>query len=125
MALAEGRFTLPSETRMIEEQRLLLENLTGITSHYANHHSIDLLNEIRGQLPHDKESMRAVMDRFLGMDKPDRNNFILGRRLGYYRRLSDMDNALTREFVDKQLQKIQEAGDGLETVFHSLRTQVM
>ncbi|HCY87004.1 MAG TPA: radical SAM protein, partial [Desulfobacteraceae bacterium] len=35
--MADGAFTLPSEAEMIAEQRLLLENLEGITSHYANH----------------------------------------------------------------------------------------
>ncbi|MCG8635485.1 MAG: radical SAM protein [Desulfobacterales bacterium] len=123
--MAKGQFILPSETGMIQEQRLLLENLTGITSHYANHHGIDLLNEVRGQLPHDKETMLAILDRFLNMSEPARNNFILGRRLGYYRRLSDMDNSLTREFVGKQLKKLRESGEDLETIFHSLRKQVV
>ncbi|MCG8617366.1 MAG: radical SAM protein [Desulfobacterales bacterium] len=123
--MAEGVFTLPSEAEMIAEQRLLLENLEGITSHYANHHGIDLLLEIRGQLPHDRDAMLAIMDRFLDMEKDDQNNFILGRRLGYYRRLSDMENGLNRGFVDKQLDRINTAGEDLETVFHSLRTQIV
>lgn len=123
--MATGEFTLPSETEIIAEQRLLLEHLEGITSHYANHHSIDLMLEIRGQLPRDKGAMLAVMDRFLEMEKQDRDNFILGRRLGYYQRLSDMDNSLNREFVDKQVTRLLDAGEDLETVFHSLRTRVI
>ena len=35
--MVKGKFVLPSEVEIISEQRLLLENLEGITSHYANH----------------------------------------------------------------------------------------
>lgn len=123
--ISQGDFTLPTETEMIAEQRLLLEHLNGITGSYVNHHGINLLLEIRGQLPRDKERMLAVMDRFLEMDRPHRHNFILGRRMGYYRRLSDMDNTFNRHAVDRQLENIRETGQDPETVFHDLRRQVI
>ncbi len=123
--MTSGEFTLPSESAMIAEQRLLVENLDKITSHYANHHAIDLVLEIRGQLPQDKNHILAVMDRFLTLDEASRHLFILGRRLGYFNRLSDMENAMTREFVEKQMLKIQKSGEDVEAVFHSLRTRVV
>lgn len=123
--MATGRFTLPSEAQIIEEQRLLLENLEGIESHYANHHSVDLLLEVRGQLPRDKARLLAVLDRFLGLDPKDQINFTLGRRLGYYQRLSDMDNGLTYDFVERQAQKIRDGGEFFEEIFHRLRKQVI
>jgi coproporphyrinogen III oxidase-like Fe-S oxidoreductase len=125
LQMAAGRFTLPSETEIIEEQRLLLENLEGIKSHYANHHSVDLLLEVRGQLPRDKARLLAVLDRFLGLDPKDQLNFTLGRRLGYYQRLSDMDNGLTYDFVERQAQKIRDGGESFEEIFHRLRKQVI
>lgn len=125
LQMAEGRFTLPSEAEIIKEQRLLLENLEGIESHYANHHSVDLLLEVRGQLPRDKARLLAVLDRFLGLDPKDQINFTLGRRLGYYQRLSDMDNGLTFDFVERQAQKIREGDESFEEIFHRLRTQVI
>lgn len=123
--MAAGRFTLPSETEIIQEQRMLLENLSGIESHYANHHSVDLLLEVRGQLPRDKARLLAVLDRFLGLDPKDQINFTLGRRLGYYQRLSDMDNGLTYDFVERQAQKIRAGGESFEEIFHRLRIQVI
>ena len=123
----EGLVTLLSESRMIGEQRLMLENLNGVSSHYANHHAVDLLLEVRGQLPQDKPNLLGVLDRFLSMDESARNNFILGRRLGYYHRLSDMDEAARHDFVDRQLRKITGAGKGhdLESIFHDLRRQII
>jgi radical SAM superfamily enzyme YgiQ (UPF0313 family) len=124
--MANGDFTLPSEAQILSEQRMLLENLEGITSDYANHHSVDLLLEVRGQLPHDKDRLLAILDRFLCLSKPDQINFILGKRLGYYQQLSDQEDDLKYRFVEKQVQKIQKAGsESFEEIFHNLRCQVI
>jgi len=124
LQMANKEFTLPSETGMISEQRLLLEQLDGINSHYANHHGIDLLLEVRGQLPDDKDRLLSILDRFLSLKEADRINFILGRRLGYYRRLSDQENDLQYRLVEKQVKKIQQS-DSIEGLFHTLRIQVI
>jgi hypothetical protein len=123
--MAGGKFTLPTEAAIIQEQRWLLENLSGIESHYANHHNVDLLMEVRGQLPRDKAKLLAVLDRFLGLDPQEQINFVLGRRLGYYRRLSDMENDQTHQFVEKQAQKIREGQESFEEIFHRMRKQVI
>lgn len=124
--ITKGEFTLSSETQIIFEQRQLLENLEGITSHYANHHSVDLLLEVRGQLPHDKDRLVAILDQFLSLSEPDQINFILGRRLGYYRLLSDQKNDIQYRFVEKQIKKIKQTGaESFEEIFHNLRTQVI
>ncbi|WP_300465305.1 hypothetical protein [Desulfobacula sp.] len=57
------------------------------------------------------------------MDKQAQNNFVLGRRLGYYQRLSDMDTSMNRDFVDKKLATVK--GQDLEAIFHDLRRQVI
>lgn len=124
--MAEKTFTLPTETRMIEEQRLLLSHLDGITSHYANHHSVDLLLEVRGQLPQDKDRLLAILDRFLSLSDADQIHFVLGRRLGYYRNLSDMENEFHHKFVEQQVEKIKQSGVySFDRIFHDLRCRVI
>ena len=126
LQLKDGTFKLPSESSMIAEQRLLFENLNGITSHYANHHSVDLLLEIRGQLPDDKIKLLEIMDHFLKLNESDQLNFILGRRLGYYSRLDDLENKMQYSFVEKQINKIKNDADhSFEEVFHHLRNQMI
>jgi len=111
---------------MISEQRLLLENIEGITSHYANHHSVDLLLEVRGQLPEDKKHLLFILDQFLSLTPGMQTNFILGRRLGYYRYLSDQENSLNFQFVEKQIKKIQQSDpESFEEIFHDLRNRVI
>jgi radical SAM superfamily enzyme YgiQ (UPF0313 family) len=124
LQMANKEFTLPSEAQIIAEQRLLLENIDNITSHYANHHSVDLLLEVRGRLPHDKERLLAILDRFLSLNEADQINFILGRRLGYYRQLSDQEDDMQYRFVEKQVKKISPS-DSIEEIFHNLRIQVI
>jgi len=121
-----GEYTLQTEKNIIEEQRLLIENLNGITSHYANHHAVDLLMEARGQFPQDKPRLLAIMDRYLSLPEEDRIHFTLGIRLGIYRRLDDMDSAHLHKQVAAQLLKIRAGYPGqMEEVFHHLRAQIV
>jgi hypothetical protein len=121
-----GTFSLQTEENIIEEQRLLIENLYGITSHYANHHSVDLLMELRGQLPEDKTKLLSILGTFLDLNEHDKLNFILGRRLGIYRRLKDLENSRLYLLVDRKLQDIgASTRTDLEHIFHSLRAQVV
>ncbi len=121
-----GEFDPLPEAQMIEEQLLLLENLDGITSHYANHHAVDLLLEVRGQLPQDKENLLAILHRFLDLPENEKCNFIMGRRLGIYNRLDDLDDHRRYQLVEDQLEPLLHDGNtDLEVVFHSLRAKIV
>lgn len=121
-----GAFVLQTEENIIAEQRLLVENLNGITSHYANHHGVDLLMEVRGQLPQDKAKLLSILDAFLNLDEDEKINFVLGRRLGVYQRLEDVKRPDLHRWVDG---KLHELGNlerpELELLFHSLRARVV
>jgi radical SAM superfamily enzyme YgiQ (UPF0313 family) len=124
--LEEGTFQLQTEKAMIEEQRLLIDSLEGITSYYANHHGIDLLMEACGQLPTDKPKLLAIMDRYLSLSKEDRLNYTLGKRLGYYRKMDDMQNDNKRVFVQGKVRDIlNNHPEQFHEICHYLRTQVI
>jgi radical SAM superfamily enzyme YgiQ (UPF0313 family) len=124
--LAEGDYTLQTEKNIIEEQRLLIENLNGITSYYKNHHGVDLLMEARGQLPEDKEKLLAIMDRYLNLSNEESNIYTMGKRLGFYNCLDDMNDKHLRLQVEGKLAEIQSIYPGqLDEVFHYLREQVV
>ncbi|HOW43322.1 MAG TPA: radical SAM protein [Candidatus Omnitrophota bacterium] len=121
-----GEYTLQTEKNIIEEQRLLIENLNGITSHYANHHAVDLLMEARGQFPRDKPRLLAIMDRYLSLPEEDRLNFTLGKRLGIYQQLDDMNSAQLHKQVAARLRTLRADYPGrLEEIFHDLRAQIV
>jgi len=121
-----GEFQLQSEEQIIKEQRVLIEHLDRITSHYANHHGVDLLLEIRGQLPQDKAKLLTIIDRFLNLSNEDKINFIFGRRLGVYQRLDDLENPIQKASVADQLNQLNSlSGEQIESLFHSLRAKIV
>ncbi len=124
--LHAGEYVLQTEENIIEEQKLMIETLDGITSHYANHHGVDLLIEARGQLPEDKEKLLSIMDRFLKLPRNDKLNFILGRRLGMYNSLDEVNDKNRYEAVQAQFRKFDfDTPEDLEILFHSLRERVV
>ncbi|MBU0675176.1 MAG: radical SAM protein [Proteobacteria bacterium] len=119
-------YQLQTEKNIIEEQRLLIDTLEGITSFYANHHGVDLLMEARGQLPEDKPKLLAIMDRFLSLTEKDQLTYIMGKRIGYFQYLDDLLDEERKRIVAAKLQQAQEEYPGtLEQLFHHLRSQVV
>lgn len=124
--LYAGEYVLQTEENIIEEQKLMIETLDGITSHYANHHGVDLLIEAKGKLPEDKDWLISIMDRFLNLPSNDKLNFILGRRLGMYSCLDELNDKNRYQAVQSQFSKFEFSNhDDLETFFHSLRERVV
>jgi radical SAM superfamily enzyme YgiQ (UPF0313 family) len=124
--MREGKFQLQTEKNLIEEQRLLIDSLNGVTSYYVNHHGVDLLMEARGQLPDAKPRLLAIMDRYLSMPEDDRMNFTLGKRLGYYRNMNDMQDEDRKMFVQQKVSEILETYPGqFDEICHYLRAQVV
>lgn len=106
--VASGELELMNDDEIAEELRLMVENLDGIQSRITSDHSLNLLEEVDGKLPEDKEKMLGVIDRYLALPQPERENFRLGRRAGFYRTQDDMDNSELRSRVDQIMQRIRE-----------------
>ena len=118
---ASGEFAPVSDEEIVREIRLMVEHLEGIDSYFVSDHILNLLEEVEGKLPEDKEKMLAVMDRFLALSFEEKCNFRLGRRTGIYRTLADLKNPGLYQQVDKALKQIMAPdGDGLEEVVDDL-----
>jgi len=104
--IENGDFILLNEDEIIEEERLLIENLDGITSHFVSDHILNLLEEIEGKLPEDKGKMLAVIDRYVSLPEEERKLYRLGRRLGVFRSLNDLLNRELREEVERVFKEI-------------------
>jgi len=107
-----GQLQIMSDDEIIAEERLLIQNLDGIRSRFTSDHILNLLEELEGDFPEAKERMLAVIDRYLALDLPERENFRLGRRGGYYRALDDMNNTELRARVDQIRKRIEDERPG-------------
>jgi radical SAM superfamily enzyme YgiQ (UPF0313 family) len=110
--IESGELQLLNDDEVVAEERLLIENLEGISSRFiANDHILNLL-DLEGELPKATETMLAVIDRFLGLTQSERENFRLGRRAGYYQSLDDLNNPNLRPQVDAIQRRIERESPG-------------
>ncbi|XPV74879.1 MAG: B12-binding domain-containing radical SAM protein [Desulfovibrio sp.] len=115
----EGTFTMLSESEMIEEQKMILQQIDGIQSKYGNYHAVNLMPELQGFLPQDKLVMLSTIERFLALAHDEQMNFIFGRRERFYSRLDDMEDGNRHAQVQKAMSKY--STDQLEVFFHEHR----
>ena len=101
--MAAGEWVPLSEDGKVREIRLFVENLGDITSTIKSDHMMNLLENVEGSMPADRGRILSVIDRYLGMSADDRESFIIGRRLGLYRLLSDFGRDGQVEAVKREL----------------------
>jgi len=96
-----GRFEKCTDLMMAQEVLLFIESLNGITSVVKSDHILNLFQNLEGKLPEDKENMLDIVRRFLAMT-PDRQCvYQVGRRLGFFSRLGDIENPRRLERAEK------------------------
>ena len=105
----KGNFVQSSDEEIIREERLLLENLT-CTSNFVSDHTTNLLQELEGKLPDDKEKFLAVIDRYLSLPPEKKKHFEVGRRTCIYETLDDLNNPFKRQQVDDFIRRITHNG---------------
>jgi len=110
--IEKGEFILLNDDEMVEEERLLIEHLEGITSAFVSDHILNLLQEVEGKLPEDKEKMLNLIDRYLSLPKGEKDNFRLGRRVGVYQSVEDLSKPELRNQVERVLQQIESERPG-------------
>jgi histone acetyltransferase (RNA polymerase elongator complex component) len=94
--IKEGEFQPLDDESILREIRLLIESLEGIGSEIVSDHILNLLEEVQGKLPGDRERLLGVIDRFFSLPPEERMIFRLGRRMGVYRRLDDLSDGVWR-----------------------------
>jgi len=90
--LQEGTFTMQTDDMAAEEIGVFIETLDGITSTVTSDHMMNLLEEISGELPEDKEKMLQVVADYQGLSDTDRLIYRAGRRGGAFRSTADLKN---------------------------------
>lgn len=105
--LAEsGGFHTIGDDDIVKEIRIFIENLHGIDSTLVSDHILNLIEELTGKLPEDKEKLLATIDQYLSLSDEERLVFRFGRRTGTYRHLHDLTDRETyqklKDFINKR-----------------------
>ncbi|MBN2359109.1 MAG: hypothetical protein JXR83_06625, partial [Deltaproteobacteria bacterium] len=107
------------EVETVLEIRRLIAGLGDLRSQIESDHVMNLLMDLRGNLPSDQRRLLDQCDAFLGLPRDRQQAFVLGRRLGW---LSAVDQlADLEEELKALLDRIETSGTETETVFSELR----
>ena len=99
---AAGDFVLPDDVEVAQELRDLLEQLGDARLELRSDHVLNLLPELEGSLPRDRERLVALLDDYLGWPREEQARFAVGARLGIYRRLAERDDPGRRRLLDEK-----------------------
>ena len=115
--VVSGDFVRSTDEEIVEEIKIFLENLD-CTSQLFSDHMMNLLPELEGKLPDDKERFLEIIRNFQSLPPRERDVYKLGRRLAVYDKLKDLDDTVRRAEVEWVLGQI--SPDELDNVLFKL-----
>jgi len=116
----DGRFQLQSEDDVVREIEGMLQGLE-VASEFKSDHILNLLMEVEGVLPGDKDRLLSIIGRYLSLPGDERLNFQLGRRMGLYETLADMEEPGRHARIADTIRRIRERGDDVDEVVLRLK----
>lgn len=116
----EGIFTRTNDVKMVEELILFIENLEGITSTVKSDHILNLIPEVEGVLPRDKEKIIDVLKWFLHLNEEEKTIFRIGRRTGLINSIKDLSEPYIREKVESIIKQYNISTENLDIVVDEL-----
>lgn len=118
--LQDGDFELQTEDEVVEEIGVLIDNLQ-VTSYLKSDHILNLLAEVEGKMPENKQTCLNVINKYLSLPEEERLNFRLGRRMGYYERLADLADSHKHYKVDEVVKRIKSEGESVDKLIFRLK----
>ena len=98
--VAAGKFVRATDEEIVREERTLIENLV-VNSRYLSNHVSNLLPELEGDLPKDKNKLLSIIDEFDKLAPEAKSNFMVGRRVGLYKTVKDMLDEQRHELAEQ------------------------
>ena len=90
--MQKGDFKPIGDEDMLREIRKLIESLEGIETTIVSDHILNLLEELNGKLPDDKDKILGIIDRYFSLPYGDRLVYRIGRRIGMFRELDELSD---------------------------------
>lgn len=115
-----GLFTRTNDITTVRELLTFVANLSGITSYLKSDHILNLLEEVEGKFPEDKENMIAVLETFLALPEREQMIFRIGRRTGVMRKLDDLNNENRRNHAKQVIARYDINPENVDSVCNDL-----
>jgi len=118
--LQDGDFELQTEDEVAKEIAIFIENLQ-VTSYLKSDHILNLLMEVEGKMPEDKGKCLNIINEYLSLPDEERLNFTLGRRIGLYDRLADLNDSYKHHNIDQAIERLRAQGRNAEEAIFELK----
>jgi radical SAM superfamily enzyme YgiQ (UPF0313 family) len=118
--LQDGDFELQTEDEVAKEIGVFIENLQ-VTSYLTSDHILNLLTEIEGKMPEDKEKCLNIINKYLSLPGEERLNFNFGRRAGLYNRLADLGDSYKHDRIEQAIKRLRAQGSNVEEAIFRLK----
>jgi hypothetical protein len=122
-----GEFVMQTDDMLAEEIKLFIESLNGITSTITSDHIMNLLEEVEGKMPGDREQILDVIRRYQALPDDERLIYRVGRRGGAYHSTDDLEkDPATRRKIEALIKELSEKGKtGIEEYISGLVDQYL
>jgi radical SAM superfamily enzyme YgiQ (UPF0313 family) len=118
--LQEGDFELQTEDEVAKEIGVFIENLQ-VTSYLKSDHILNLLMEVEGKMPEEKEKCLNIINEYLSLPREERLNFKVGRRAGVYNSLGELSDNLKHDKVEQAIRHLGAQGSDIEAEMFRLK----
>jgi len=118
--LQSGDFELQTEDDVAREIGVCIENLQ-VTSYLTSDHTLNLLMEVEGKMPEDKEKCLNIINKYLSLSDEERLNFRFGKRAGLYNRLADLSDSNKHDKIEQAIKHLRAQGSHIEEVIFKLK----
>jgi radical SAM superfamily enzyme YgiQ (UPF0313 family) len=106
--IQSGEMKLLDEDDVVREIRVFVAHLEGVQSYIVSDHILNLLEEIEGRLPQDREKLLGIIDRYLSLPEAERLIFKFGRRAGVYRSLDELQEVEPHQRIERAIGRLGE-----------------
>ena len=117
----QGAWQPISELATMAELRRFLAGLAGLHTRLESDHVLNLLMELRGDLPRELPELLGVIDRFLAQPLRQQQRYALARRAGWCMSLVHYEHLGLEEQAEQALAELEAQGRDVDGVLTMLR----
>jgi hypothetical protein len=118
--VSAGLFEKAGDVETSREILLFLEHVGDIPCKLMSDHTLNLLQELNGNLATDREAMISLVRRFLEMEPRSQRTFMVGRRLGVFAGIESTDVPSFRTRAEAECRRLGVTEGNVDTLIDEL-----
>ena len=121
----QGRWSPLGELATLGELRRFIAGLEGVSTRFESDHVLNLLMELRGDLPREHAKLLDVVDAFLARPLREQQRYALARRAGWCMSMTHYEHLGLAEQAEDALGELETQGQDIDDVLASLRGRTL